>query len=418
MIKLTSYFTYSVALTLIFVGCSVIKPNQLFEDSNAVNPNDTVFYAASEIYHDFLTSEAWSTQAADHCVQVEAVKEAAFQGDYGMHITWNRQGVGCPWLGIGFGWDNWMSKDISSIKNTAAIEFWVRMVEGERGNLPWAVGLEDYNGLQAWLGMSQNVIKADKITTDWTRIEMPLSEFNWEEQGADPTLLKHIIFNLEASGEIYMDEARIVPYSGGFRKRAHVPVLSKADFTPDGLTNDLIWETERLQFEGNTVHLALIDSFLCIAMKTVDDTPLQNKNTGDETYNGDAFEIAFSTDLEAPQKRLRLRTTDQHLGFALGDQVSAWNWQKHQSLNQTVSATKQTAEGYVFEVMINLNELEVDPLVNGELYGLEIAVDHGDLNGRARQDRWNDPANSGFYENPTLWGEMIVVEPVLKNKNL
>ena len=406
MIKLTAHIAFLVIVSLVLVGCSVMKPNQLFEDSNAAKPEDTLFYTSSEIYHDFLSSEAWFTHQ-DHCLTVKTEEEATYDGDLGLYIAWNRQAEGCPWLGLGFGWDGWTGKDLSSIKNVAAISFWVRTLTGERSNLPWAIGLEDFTGSQAWLGMSTNAVKAEAITTEWTRIELPLSEFNWHEQNADISSIKQIIFNFEGDGEIYLDEIHIVPYYGGFRKRAHVQTLAATDFIADGLTNDNIWNTPKIQFGSNEVHLALIDSFLCVAMQTEDETPLSNNNIKGEVYNGDAFEIAFSTDKNANPRRSRYLSSDQHLGFALGDKVTGWNWRKKIPINTSLSATRKTETGYVFEIMIDLKELDLDIFEINMLYGLELAVDHGTQNGRDDQDRWNDPANTNFSENPFVWGEMI-----------
>ena len=109
-----------------------------------------------------MTSEGWFTQA-EGCIYAEVTKEAAYQSEFGIDLKWDRTKAGCPWLGFGFGWDNWTGKDLSNIKNIAAVQFYVRMVEGERVNIPWAVGLEDFTGAQAWLGMSANAIKAVKI---------------------------------------------------------------------------------------------------------------------------------------------------------------------------------------------------------------------------------------------------------------
>ena len=66
-------------------------------------------------------------------------------------------------------------------------------------------------------------------------------------------------------------------------------------------------------------------------------------------------------------------------------------------------------DGYVFEAKIDLSELDIEALEQGRLYGLEVAVDHGDENGRISQERWNDPSNPGFYQNPSLWGEMYIM---------
>ena len=60
---------------------------------------------------------------------------------------------------------------------------------------------------------------------------------------------------------------------------------------------------------------------------------------------------------------------------------------------------------------IDLNDLNAPSFLVGELYGLEMAVDHGDENGRDKQERWNDQANALFHKNPMLWGEMYIVPP-------
>jgi hypothetical protein len=396
----------TIGVLILAFGCVSVKKNELY--ITTPNPIDTVFFASGEIYHDYLTSEAWNT-VADDCIGVEAIPEAAYRGSLGMHITWDKISGECPWLGVGFGWDNWTGKDLSAIKNIAALEFYVRMKEGELINLPWAIGFEDFAGAQAWLGMSTNAIKAEKITTQWTRIELPLSEFNWDEQNADASNIKQVLFQLEADGEIYMDEVRIVPYSGGFRKRANINRLAANQFTVDGLTDDDIWKTLPQTFGKNTVHLAVIDHFLCIAARVSDPDPLQNTRTGEDLHEGDAFEIAFSTDLNAPQKRQRYRSTDQHIGFALGDNITSYNWTKAAPLRTTIAAARKTANGYVFEAKIDLTEFGITTFETGKLYGLEIAVDHGTAAGRYRQDRWNDAANAGFFENPALWGELLVV---------
>lgn len=394
-----------------FLGCSTFKTNQLYIDNSIPDTTNTFYYTSAEIYHDYLSSEAWYT-LQDHCIMIKPKEEASYDGETGLHVKWDRQAEGCPWLGLGFGWDSWTGKDLSSIKNTAAIEFWVRMLDGERVDLPWAIGLEDFTGAQAWLGMSRNAVKADNITTEWTRIELPLSEFNWNEQNADIGSIKQIIFNMEGEGEIFMDEIRIVPYEGGYRKRVDIFSLIPSQFEVDGQKGDVIWETQALQFGSNQIHMAIIDSFLCVAMEVKDLDPLENSFSGSEIYNGDAFEIAFSTDPSAPLQRTRYLSSDQHIGFALSDEISTWNWRTKSELKKTISKAKKTATGYIFECKININELNAKPFSIGELYGLELAVDHGDLNGRVRQERWNDPTNPGFFDNPFKWGEMLFLQPM------
>ncbi len=400
-----------LAISILVLGFSVhscvsVKPNELYVD--VFNPNDTLFYISSEIYSNYITSEGWFTESK-RCIQVETSNEAAYKGELGLDITWDKTSEGCPWLGFGFGWDNWTGKDLSGIKNTAAIQFHVRMVEGERTNLPWAIGLEDFTGSQAWLGMSTNAIKAEKITTEWTRIELPLSEFNWDEQEADASNNKQIIFNTEADGRIYLDEVKIVPYSGGFRKRANIELITENDFVVDALMDDAIWNSEPVLFGKNQLHLALSDNNLCVALKVKDDNPLKRSYSGKDVFNGDAFEIAFSTDAGKSSRRTGYMSTDQHLGFALSHTgINSWDWREERELKTKNFKVLEIEDGYIFEAKINLADLDVEELEQGRLYGLEIAVDHGNESGRIMQERWNDPSNPGFYENPSLWGEMYI----------
>jgi hypothetical protein len=396
-----------VVLILMQMGCVSLKENALFIETE--NPNDTVFYISSEIYSDYVTSEGWVTESK-RCITARTTSAAAFEGELGIDLTWDKTSEGCPWLGFGFGWDNWTGKDLSEILNIAAIQFHVRMVEGERPNLPWAVGLEDFTGAQAWLGITSNAIKAEKITTEWTRVELPLSEFNWDEFDADASNIKQIIFNTEADGRIYIDEIKIVPYSGGYRKRAYVHQLEANAFVVDGKTDDAIWQSESIGFGSNEVHLGLYENYMCIALKVKDSNPMKNSFSGKEIYNGDAFEIAFSTNPELNTRRKMYMSSDQHIGFAISEEgIKSWDWQEQKELKTQIFKAVQTEDGYVFEAKINLEDLDAGNFVHGMLYGLELAVDHGDETGRITQERWNELSNAGFNENPSLWGEMYIV---------
>ncbi len=408
MIKHPFKIALIVVLNMIFYSCVTMKKNYLYNQPSSGPAADTTFYLSSEIYNDILTTDGWYTKQTE-CITVETSEEAAYSGELGLIIKWDRQVAGCPWLGMGFGWDGWTGKDLSAIINTAALQFYVKLPAGEKSVLPFAIGLEDYTGAQAWLGMSSNVVDAEKITSEWTKIVFPLSEFNWLEQEADPGSIKQVIFNFEGNGEIYLDEIKIAPYGGGFRKRAYLTQLHADQFNVDGKKGDPIWDLPKLEFGDNIVHLAQVDSFLCIALEVEDKTPLINNYQGDEIYNGDAFEIAFSTKAKANNRRTSYLFSDRHIGFALGDQTIVWDWKKHRPLTKGISFSQKTNSGYIFEAMINLNELDVDVFKLNELYGLEMAVDLGDSKGRTEQIRWNNPVNDGFSNNPSLWGEMLII---------
>ncbi len=388
-------------------GCVEVRENQLYVEKPS--SENAVFHASEDIYRDYITSEAWYTQA-DGCLDVRATPDASKDGDLGLHIKWNRVAVGCPWLGLGFGWDNWTGKDIQDIRNTGALQFYVKMPAGERGVLPWAIGFEDFTGAQAWLGMSENAQKSEKITADeWTRVELPLSEFNWDEQDANASNIKQLIIQFEADGEIFIDEIQLVPYSGGYRKRAILHKMTpEITFNVDGSRTDELWSTEPTEFDGHRVHLGLRADTLCIAAFIKDETPGRNSQSGREIYNGDAFEFAFSTDNTTASRRNNFRTTDRHYAVSLNPNSYSFDFVKNEMGYQ--ESNVQAGEGGVWleaKIWLDLGKRNMDV---GNLYGLELAVDKASASTRDVQVRWNNPNVDGFYERPSLWGEMLVKE--------
>lgn len=389
-------------------SCISPKPNVLYIDNSVP---DTSFYAADIIYQDVMTSEFWTSTA--ECLYAEARPEAGYNSHSGIYVRWDRITYGCPWQGIGFGWDSWTGKDLSAIVNEAAIEFYVRMPEGERNSLPWAAGLEDYSGASAWLGLNPNTQMAEKITEEWSRIVLPLSEFNWSEQNANVSNIKQLIIQLDAKGEMYIDQVRIVPYSGGFRKRANIVELAPEEFDVDGSTGDALWNTQAQYFNNNEVRLAVIGNSLCVGLRITDDDPLENSysDNGEKIFEGDGLELAFATDKDAPQGRIRLLSTDQHLTFGLGEKITVWDNRKKEFVEGVETAARALRDSYVFEARIPLDILGEETLLPETLYGLEIAVNHGNNKERVRQDRWNTPNQDGYFANPSIWGEMIIQLP-------
>ena len=117
MIKHPFKIALIVVLNMIFYSCVSMKENYLFNEPSSNPAVDTTFYVSGEIYDDILTNEGWYTKRSE-CITVETSKEAAYSGDLGLIIKWDRQVAGCPWLGLGFGWDGWTAKDLSAIEQS------------------------------------------------------------------------------------------------------------------------------------------------------------------------------------------------------------------------------------------------------------------------------------------------------------
>lgn len=386
-------------------SCVSPKPLTLFDEpSSQVAPKGIGSFYATDIYTDYVTHEIWSSVEGT-CLKVSTTDDVKRSGKASLHLTWDKVSQSCPFIGIGFGWDNWNGKNLEPIINDAAIEMWFKTKEGSKKSLPLAACLEDYGGRQAWLGFSENAVVGDAVTTDWTKVRLPLSEFGWSEFGADASNIKQLIIQFEADGDVYLDDMRLVPFKGSFRQRAYVPHAENAP-TIDGKKGD-DWGQPMAALGNHQVYMKTDGETLYVAAEIQDETPLQNTKSGDDVWNGDGFEMAFSTVSGLSKKRTYLRSTDQHLCIRLSEEPMVWNWQNHSELSGAKVKLSKTTSGVLVEAAIPLKELGDIAFSTNTVYGLELAVNEGNKKQRLKQVRWNSPSNEGFHANPGLWGEMI-----------
>lgn len=394
-------------------SCAV-KPVTLYEITTV---NDSVPHIknvyAVQIFKDYLTSEIWYTEDSS-CIQVKNIFEGNILGEGALHIKWNKTSGGCDWIGLGIGWDGWTPKNLEDIYQNAAIQFMVRSPKGNQNGLPWAMALEDYSGGQAWTGVFANYIEGQKITENWTRVQIPLSAFDLTQFDADITSIKHLIIQFDSEGEIFLDELQIVPAQTIESKTIHVPLTTTAAII-DGNFESAFYSAEPFQLENGKVWLSIQEKTITIFASVVDNTPLQNKETGRDIWNGDAIEIAFSTNSKVATGRKSFLLSDQHLGIRATDVPEIWNWRTQQSAQGTV-ITKRTETGYQLEASIPLQQFIAAPFIIGNNYGIEVAIDAGNkINGREKQYRWNNPYNEGFNTSPLLWGNMMIIsEAIIK----
>jgi hypothetical protein len=177
--------------------------------------------------------------------------------------------------------------------------------------------------------------------------------------------------------------------------------------TMDGV-KESFFTGEGFQLENGTVWVAVNDKNVLLFADVQDATPLQNNQTGKDIWNGDALEIAFSTNSNAGTNRKAFLLSDQHFGIRATSTPVLWNWRTGSNAKGTV-ITKTTKTGYVIEAVIPMEQFIAAPFVAGNNYQIEIALDAGTTKGRDKQYRWNNPYNEGFHTSPQLWGQMRII---------
>ncbi len=152
--------------------------------------------------------------------------------------------------------------------------------------------------------------------------------------------------------------------------------------------------------------IAYNEENLFIAFKIKDETPRQNDQEGRALWNGDAVEIAFSTNPSVDPARSYLLLSDQHVGVNCGANPYMWNWKTDSRIENAQMAFKYIDDGYIVEIAIPFNAFRNFSPTSGSIIDMEIAIDLGTNNGRQTQLRWNSGDQDGFHLSPSLWGAL------------
>jgi hypothetical protein len=148
---------------------------------------------------------------------------------------------------------------------------------------------------------------------------------------------------------------------------------------------------------------------LFVAVKVNDDTPFINDKKDGELWNGDAVEMAFSTNASADVKRKFFLLSDQHFGVNCGKQPYVWDWKENRKVDLIECKTKLSDGGYALEMAIPFKSLFNATISSETRLGFEIAIDKSGSNGlREKQLRWNSPDVEGFHLSPSKWGVLII----------
>jgi hypothetical protein len=204
----------SVAIVFLTLqGCIQWQHVALYDVPQADVKDDGLHgFSASVIWQEQLTSEVWVTPEK-RCIEMSLKNDSPAKGQNYMHLKWNKQAGGCPWLGMGFGWDGWSGKDLSMIANEGMLCFQVKSYSNKplKAGLPGALGFEDFAGNQSFVGMYGKYVLGGAIGKEWVAMQIPLKDILAQNPEIDATSIKQLIFTLESEGEIGIDEMVIQP---------------------------------------------------------------------------------------------------------------------------------------------------------------------------------------------------------------
>jgi hypothetical protein len=398
------------SVLLLFTSCVSVKELALYENEVIVEETkDVNGFQLTDIFTDDITSEIWFTPSPI-CLTVTSERKEVFSGTGAMKFTWNKQAGECPWLGLGIGWANWSGKDLGSIENSAAITFKVKTQEGSMKGLPWAMALEDYAGTQAWIGVTSGYVEGGIVDTTWRTVTIPLVDFQFEGWNLDAGTVKQLLIQFESNGTVFVDEFKIIPFTP---KASNTLVVTKSY----GWVNDGFIEggqfVAQANMDGSVIYLNWNEKELYIGGEIEDVSPCRNMQSGRDIWNGDAIEIAFSSETGISDKRMMFYEGDRHIGIKMGGNFEVYDWSREKNIQAQISV-KPLQNKYVFECVIPWTELGVSPWKNNSTYNIDFAIDQStSQDTRDFQRRWNSVNNENFNLNPSLWGKLKVELPII-----
>ena len=206
----------SLALVIIclcvLVSCKswvTVQEKDLYDQAVLLDTNELDGFKAVNIFYDDYDKSIW-VSPEKQCVELKTEKRNVFSGSSALNVKWDKIAGGCNWIGIGFGWNNWMAKDILDLSTTAAIQMQVKSVHGSFKNLPVAFALEDYSGIQTYYGFRMELASGEFNDSSWTSVTIPLSKFNFKSPEFDLEKVKQFIIQLEGDGNIYLDNIKVI----------------------------------------------------------------------------------------------------------------------------------------------------------------------------------------------------------------
>lgn len=417
--------TLLVTLTFM-VSCVEMKDQAIFDaPADQDVPEGIKNFYALNVFEGKLNGEHWFSKPPEieskECLDItstyfitseldengEAIVEPA------MRWTWDKQAGDCDWMGMGLGWDGWSGKDLSRITDNAAIQLKVRSVKGDLKSLPLAACLEDYGDNQLWIGFHPQVIENGIIKEDeWSNVTLPLAEFEWDiAQNIDMSNIKQMLVQFEAAGDLYVKEINVIPFKGGFTKRIEIPYANQLDLTIDGKADETLWsQAQAIEFASYEVKSLSDDENFYFSLSFDSEQDIINPFTDGGMWNGDGFEIAFTSNHELGKKRAFMSSTDQHFIINLANSY-VWDYRNSELIDGIKVAKSKSNGAYQFEIQVPLSSLDLDAFTPNVKYQMEFAVGKSSADGTKRemQYKWNSEGKDGFYAKPALWGEMTLV---------
>jgi hypothetical protein len=187
-----------------------VQPKTLYDDNKTTGGTEEIDgFKAVYIFKDEIDKSVWVSPETQ-CVSLKTETKNTYAHAKSMHVQWDKIKGGCKWIGIGFGWNNWIPKDMLDLVEDCAVQMQVKSAKGSFTNLPVAFAFEDYNNIQAFYGYEKTLSSGNFNDSTWTSVTIPLSKFPFKQREFNTESVKQFMIQLEGDGDIYLDNIKII----------------------------------------------------------------------------------------------------------------------------------------------------------------------------------------------------------------
>jgi hypothetical protein len=155
----------------------------------------------------FINNNGWGL-VSNPCQQTNLTSDDKSEGSKSLYARWDANGEDCGLTAFGISWNKWHPTDVSSVRSSAAIEFDIRLAEGTSDKVNMHVGFEDYDRVRNLATLSSDLVEGNQYTTSWSKVTIPFTAMN--SANLDWTRVKHVHFKLDGTGEVYIDNIRLI----------------------------------------------------------------------------------------------------------------------------------------------------------------------------------------------------------------
>ena len=232
-------YVFIWSLLLLF-SCGSMKTVNLY-DSYEKKEDPFLNFQYKDIFTDSDKTGVYGMKVHP-CKEISFDTVNNFSGSDHLHIEWNKT-KDCKWLGFGFKWGNFKSKNLLPFFDSSAIEFMIRSNSGKFNSVPMLFSLVDYSGKQCFSKVSISGMEDGLVDHQWRKVIIPLPTFKHEKKGVNISNIKDIRIQLMNKGDFHLDDIKIVPHK-------HLYKVNKKNFTKKINTLPVILGNEKKYWWG------------------------------------------------------------------------------------------------------------------------------------------------------------------------